>query len=77
MKLVTSTVANRDFSKLLRAVARGEQVRITSRGRTVALMLPADDRGAASSPAVERLLQRLDAQPMLGDRGWTRDELYA
>lgn len=76
MKLVSSTEANRDFSKLLRAVARGEQVRITSRGRTVAVMMPADDRGPASSSAVKRLLRRLDALPAAGVRGWTRDELY-
>lgn len=76
MKLVTSTEANRDFSKLLRAVARGEHVRITSRGRAVAVIAPADDRRPVPRAALTRLLKRLSRQPASGVRGWTRDDLY-
>src|SRR4029079_10499559 len=39
---VTATEANRSFSKLLRAVQRGERIEITSHGRTVAVLAPAE-----------------------------------
>lgn len=76
MKLVTSTQANRDFSKLLRAVSRGEKVQITSRGRAVAVMAPIKRSAASQSAAVTQLLARLNALPSVGERDWTRDELY-
>lgn len=80
MKLVTSTEANRDFSKLLQGVVRGEAVQITSRGRPVAVMAPIDARRPATRIALTQLLERLDAQastaPPTGARDWTRDDLY-
>ncbi|MDO9286081.1 MAG: type II toxin-antitoxin system Phd/YefM family antitoxin [Aquabacterium sp.] len=77
MKQVTSTEANRDFSKLLQAVAHGEQVQISSRGRPVAVMLPAaHSRGGARAATLE-LLARLQAQAADGQpRDWSRDDLY-
>jgi prevent-host-death family protein len=80
MKLVTSTEANRDFSKLLQGVVRGEVVQITSRGKPVAVMAPIDARRPSARMALAQLLERLDGQAMLAQpvdrRDWTRDELY-
>lgn len=77
MKQVTSTEANRDFSKLLRAVAQGEQVQINSRGRPVAVMLPAMQPSAAARAAAAQLLTRLASQAADGrPRDWSRDDLY-
>ena len=78
MKQVTSTEANRDFSKWLQSVAGGEVVQITSRGRPIAVMLPASSQTRSRQPAVDRLLARLQAQPATGaPRDWARDDLYA
>ena len=77
MKQVTSTEANRDFSKLLQSVAGGEVVQITSRGRPVAMMLPVAAHSQPKQPAVDRLLARLQAQAATDTpRDWARDELY-
>ena len=77
MKQVTSTEANRDFSKLLQAVAKGERVQISSRGRPVAVMLPASPQRAAAQEAAAQLLARLEAQAADGQsRDWSRDDLY-
>lgn len=77
MKQVTSTEANRDFSKLLQAVAHGEQVQISSRGRPVAVMLPATPSRGGARAATLQLLARLEAQAADGrPRDWSRDDLY-
>lgn len=77
MKQVTSTEANRDFSKLLQAVGRGEQVQISSRGRPVAVMLPAAQQRTGAREAAAQLLARLEAQAVDGHpRNWSRDDLY-
>lgn len=77
MKQVTSTEANRDFSKLLRSVARGETVQISSRGRPVAVMLPAAQQRASARTAALQLLARLDSQAVDGHpQDWSRDDLY-
>ncbi|HSW09118.1 type II toxin-antitoxin system Phd/YefM family antitoxin [Aquabacterium sp.] len=76
MKLVTSTEANRDFSKLLREVQRGEQVRITSRGRPIATMVPVRQRDDTRELARQQLLERLNARATSGHRDWTREDLY-
>ena len=78
MKTVTAAEANRNFSALLKDVARGEQVVVTSRGKPVATIAPVQ---AVSDPARERaklaLLARLASQPPSGVAiDWTRDELY-
>jgi prevent-host-death family protein len=77
MKAITSTEANREFSKLLRAVAQGQSIQITSRGRPVATLSPIDSRGLKRRAAGKAgLLARLDRQPIGGGREWSRDELY-
>ena len=77
MKTVTASKASRQFAAVLRDVAAGHRVLVTSRGKPVAIIAPVRRRSrAAMSEAKRRLLQHLDAMPVLGERQWTRDELY-
>ena len=76
MKSISAAEANRSFSRLLREVEQGETFVVTSRGRPVATIAPparaADERHAAK----ERLLARLQSQPILNLPRWKRDSLY-
>ncbi len=79
MKTVTAAQANRQFSALLRQVAGGETLLVTSRGKPVATIAPVD--AAAADAAREQARQRLLAhlrqvRPSGVPRDWTRDELY-
>lgn len=76
MKTITASEANRSFSKMLRVVAGGESYTIVSRGRAVAALHPAGMETSRRSLAKTALLERLVKQPVLEDRGWTREELY-
>jgi prevent-host-death family protein len=77
MKAVTSTEANREFSKLLREVAQGQTVQITSRGRPIATLSPVSTRTAQRQAVAQaQLLARLAGLGSSGPRNWTRDELY-
>ena len=78
MKTVTATEANRHFSAVLRKVAQGERVLVTSRGKPVATIEPVRPQlRTAMSAAKRRLLDRLDSLPVSGQaRDWTCDELY-
>jgi prevent-host-death family protein len=78
MKTISAALANRNFSALLKDVARGESVLVTSRGKPVATLAPVHTQ---TDPERERarqaLLARLARQPISGvPREWTRDELY-
>ena len=78
MKTVTAAEANRQFSAVLRQVAQGERVLVTSRGKPVATIEPVRPPSrTAMSAAKRRLLEHLDSLPVSGQaRDWTRDELY-
>ena len=73
---VTAADANRDFSKLLRAVRNGDSIVITSHGKPVAKIVPFVTGDRVRDAAKARLLARLDAQPTVNIGPWTRDELY-
>jgi prevent-host-death family protein len=73
MKIISAANANRQFSAVLREVAQGEAFVITSRGRAVATLAPTEKR---NPKAREALLARLRAEPLTGERRWSRDELY-
>ncbi len=68
-RTVTATEANRSFSKLLRAVEKGERVEITSHGRKIAVIAPAETEVARETRvhAIETLKQRWD--PKVADAG--------
>lgn len=78
MKTVTAADANRQFSAVLREVAQGQRVVVTSRGKPVATIEPVRSRAAAAraSAAKRRLLEHLAKVRSAGARDWTRDELY-
>jgi prevent-host-death family protein len=79
MKTVTAAVANRNFSSLLKDVARGDCVLVTSRGKPVATISPVDTTAAdaARERARQQLLAHLrQVRPSGVPRDWTRDELY-
>ena len=76
---VTATEANRSFSKLLRAVERGEKVEITSHGRKIAVLSPAELEGPSREQrlaALEKLKKRWAEQTPITVGPWTREELY-
>ncbi len=76
---VTATEANRSFSKLLRAVARGERIDILSHGRKVAVLQPAADDEAQRSrqlAGLARLREQWSRREFAAVGPWTREELY-
>ncbi len=79
MKTITAAEANRQFSSVLRTVAQGQTVLVTSRGKPVATIAPAhlDAALAAREQARQRLIDHLrQVRPTGVPRDWTRDDLY-
>jgi prevent-host-death family protein len=75
MTTISAAEANRHFSQVLRQVARGETLIVTSRGKPMATIAPIACQ-AGRIVAKRQLLARLANQPPAGDRSWTRAELY-
>lgn len=75
MTTISAAEANRHFSRVLRQVAQGETLTITSRGKPLATIAPIT-RKAGQTVAKRQLLARLANQPATGERRWTRAELY-
>lgn len=73
---VSAADANRNFSLILRNVREGRSYVVTSHGRPVARIVPADNDANARASARDALLARLKEQPVLNVGPWTRDELY-
>ncbi len=73
---VSAADANRKFSLILRGVREGNSYVVTSHGRPVARIVPADKRESVASGARAALLSRLERQPVVDAGRWTRDELY-
>ncbi|HEY1933013.1 MAG TPA: type II toxin-antitoxin system prevent-host-death family antitoxin [Acetobacteraceae bacterium] len=73
-KTIAAAEANRNFSRLLREVREGDSFTVTSHGRPIARIVPAEpiDREAAK----QRLLDRLRGQPAMNAGPWNREELY-
>lgn len=76
MKTVSASDANRQFSSLLRKVARGTSFTVLSRGKPVATIGPAQIEQPSRDAARDLLLKRLKRQAASGKREWVRDELY-
>jgi prevent-host-death family protein len=75
-KVVSAADANRKFSKLLRAVREGRSYVVTSHGRPVARIVPAEKDSAVRRAARAALLKRLRSEPVVTVGRWSRDELY-
>ena len=73
---VSAADANRKFSLILRSVREGHSYVVTSHGRPVARIIPADRRETIATGARKALLCRLERQPTVNAGQWTRDELY-
>jgi prevent-host-death family protein len=76
-EVVSAADANRSFSRILRAVRSGRSYVVTSHGKAVARIVPAQRNRAATAAAKAALMARLRSQPVqvLGER-WRRDDLY-
>jgi len=73
---VSAADANRKFSTILRGVRDGNSYVVTSHGRPVARIIPADQEGETILGARAALLSRLEQQEIVQIGRWTRDELY-
>ncbi|WP_086999648.1 type II toxin-antitoxin system Phd/YefM family antitoxin [Rhizobium sullae] len=73
---VSAADANRKFSLILRSVRDGNSYVVTSHGRPVARIVPADRHENVVVGARNALLSRLEQQPVVSAERWTRDELY-
>ena len=74
--VVSAADANRKFSQILRHVREGQSYVVTSHGRPVARIVPANSNQRVAAEAHAMLLARLESQPALNAGRWTRDELY-
>jgi prevent-host-death family protein len=74
---VSAADANRNFSQILRAVRSGRTYVVTSHGKAVARIVPAQRDPGARAAAKAAPMARLRAQPVqvLGER-WSREDLY-
>jgi prevent-host-death family protein len=75
-EVISAADANRKFSLLLRGVREGRSYIVTSHGRPVARLVPAEKDQAAGDAARTTLLSRLEQQPTVHSGRWTRDDLY-
>lgn len=78
-KTIPAADANRKFSELLRGVRKGRRYVVTSHGKPVAKLVPADVDDRAMESSRLALFERLQSQkPVGGDapRRWKREELY-
>jgi prevent-host-death family protein len=73
---VSAADANRRFSLILRGVREGHSYVVTSHGRPVARIVPADKHEGVGSSARVALLLRLKSQPVVHAGRCARDELY-
>jgi prevent-host-death family protein len=79
-KTITAADANRKFSELLRGVREGRTFLVTSHGRPVAKVIPAEEDSRSADAGRAALFSRLEKQkPARGAaarRRWTREGLY-
>ena len=77
MKSISAADANRHFSALLREVARGARITVTSPGKPVATIAAIEDVARPEREAAKRvLLSRLRRAGATGARNWSREDLY-
>ena len=72
-RIVTATEANQHFAEVLRDVAAGESVTVTSRGKPVARIVPPEGKKVRN---LQKLLDYMDAHPPVVVGPWKREDLY-
>ena len=75
-KPISAADANREFSRLLHDVKKGQSYLVTSHGKPVAKIAPVGERSRFAEEARNVLLNRLRGAPVARIGRWTRDELY-
>ncbi len=73
---ISAADANRKFSELLRGIREGRSYVVTSHGKPVARLIPAGKHEDVATGARAALLARLEKQPVVRAKKWTREELY-
>ena len=78
MRMVGAREANQQFSRLLKAAEKGEEIHITRNGKVVARLSPprtARDEKERKK-AVEEMMKIIRKGIDLGGRRYTRDEMH-
>jgi prevent-host-death family protein len=73
---VSAAAANRKFSTILRGVREGRSYVVTSHGKPVARIIPANPHESFRDSARAALLSRLEKQPTVEVGRWRREDLY-
>ena len=76
MSTITSTEANRKFSKLLADARKGRSTDITVRGKLVAKLVPVSEEEASREAEWLKHLEELRKRPVLDLPRISRDEMY-
>jgi prevent-host-death family protein len=71
---ITATEANQRFSEMLRDVGDGESFTVTSRGKPVARMVPAE--AFEKGDDLSELIAFMKKQPVRISGHWKREDLY-
>lgn len=75
MTKISSTEANRQFSKLISAAIEGLSTDITVRGKLVARLIPVSDEESAREDEWHKHLEEIRSRPVMNLPRATRDEL--
>lgn len=73
---ISASEANRKFSAILRQVREGCSYVVTSHGKAVARIVPADRMAPVEAGARSALFARLARQAPVDIGHWSREELY-
>jgi prevent-host-death family protein len=73
---ITSTQANRSFSKLLAKAISGKPTDITVRGKAVARLIPITESDRKRAAELERYVRELSHRPVENHARLKREELY-
>lgn len=76
MARITSTEANRKFSRMLADARKGRSTDITMRGKVVAKLVPVSEDEAAREAEWQKHLDELRKRPVLNLPRATREEMY-
>jgi prevent-host-death family protein len=76
MRSVSAADAHRHFSRIIREVAAGEIVVVTSRGRPMIEIRPVTTNKVGDEAAFKALMTRLRSQPARNLPRATRDDMH-